>query len=225
MSTNLKSRTDNSLSPAGESLNKKPQQDRSKASLERMLAAARELMLERGSEEFTLQEVSQRGNVSIGSIYLRFESKDNLVRSVISEADHDIAAAEDTMFEDLQSNCSTLGEFVPLFVESYAEVLRTKAPLLRLSMERASFDPLVSGHGKARANAAAAAATAAMLVYENEIAGPDQKTKAESAFHVIFATLARRLSLGSTAESVEQNDWELLKRELGKMCLAYLRAI
>jgi AcrR family transcriptional regulator len=224
MSTNLKARTDDAPKPARESLNKKPQQDRSKASLERMLSAARELMLERGNEEFTLQEVSQRGNVSIGSIYLRFESKDNLVRSVIGEADRDIAAAEGAMFEDLQANCLSLGEFVPRFVEAYAEVLRTKAPLLRLSMERASFDPLVSVHGKARANEAAAAATSAMLVYKSEVAGPDQKTKAESAFHVIFATLARRLSLGSTAESVEENDWELLKRELGKMCLAYLRA-
>jgi AcrR family transcriptional regulator len=224
MSTNLKARTDAAPRPAQESLNKTPQQDRSKASLERMLSAARELMLERGNEEFTLQEVSQRGNVSIGSIYLRFESKDNLVRSVIADANRDIGAAEDTMFEVLKANCSSLGEFVPRFVEAYAEVLRTKAPLLRLSMERASFDPLVSKPGKARANAAAAAATAALLIYESEIAGPDQKTKAESAFHVIFATLARRLSLGSTGESVYENDWELLKQELGKMCLAYLRA-
>ena len=64
-------------------VSRKPQQGRSKASLERMLAAGRELMLDRGSEEFTLQEVSERGQVSIGSIYLRFESKDNLVRGVM----------------------------------------------------------------------------------------------------------------------------------------------
>ena len=71
---------------AVEDVSRKPQQGRSKASLERMLAAGRELMLERGSEEFTLQEVSERGQVSIGSIYLRFESKDNLVRGVIARS-------------------------------------------------------------------------------------------------------------------------------------------
>ena len=76
---------DESPALAVANVSRRPQQGRSKASLERMLAAARELMLERGSEEFTLQEVSERGQVSIGSIYLRFESKDNLVRGVIAE--------------------------------------------------------------------------------------------------------------------------------------------
>lgn len=206
------------------SMNRQPQQGRSKASLERMLAAARELMLERGSEDFTLQEVSKRGKVSIGSIYLRFESKDNLVRAVIAGSDRDIALAEDAMFAKLKAECGSLSEFVPRFVDAYAEVLRTLAPVLRLSMERAAFDPLVSGPGKARAIAAEEAATAAILEYEAEIAGDDAKTKAESAHHVIFATLARQLSLGSTGESVHSYDWELLKRELGRMCLAYLRA-
>lgn len=224
MPANLKTQPRHLSSQSGEGVSRKPQQDRSKASLERMLSAARDLMLERGSEDFTLQEVSGRGNVSIGSIYLRFESKDNLVRAVIRESDRDIGDAETAMFETLRAECASLGEFVPRFVEAYAEVLRTKAPLLRLSMERASFDPLVSHPGKARAEAAAAAATAALLDYEAEMGGSDCRTKAESAFHIIFATLARQLSLGSTAESVNQYDWDLLKRELGRMCLAYLRA-
>ncbi len=214
MSTALKQRA--------EKASRIPQQGRSKASLERMLTAARELMLERGSEEFTLQEVSQRGSVSIGSIYLRFESKDNLVRAVIAESDHDIGAAEDSMFEKLRAECHLLGEFMPRYVEEYAEVLRTQAPILRLSMERASYDPLVSGPGKERALAAEAAAASAMLEFQDEIAGTDKAMKAQSAHHVIFATLARQLSLGSTGESVHNYDWDLLKRELGRMCLAYL---
>jgi AcrR family transcriptional regulator len=125
------------------SVSRKPMQGRSKASLERMLAAARDLMIERGSEEFTLQEVSQRGNVSIGSIYLRFESKDNLVRAVIANALEEIGRDEKAMIDRLAA-CRTLDEFVPRFVESYAEVLRINAPLLRLCMQRAAYDPLVS---------------------------------------------------------------------------------
>lgn len=203
---------------------RKPQQGRSKASLERMLSAARELMLERGNEDFTLQEVSQRGNVSIGSIYLRFDGKDDLVRAVLEEAGHDIRLAEEAMFAKLKSQCTTLGDFVPSFVDAYAEVLRTYAPLLRLSMERASFDPLVAEPGKAHARIAENAALQAVLEYRSEIGGTDGEVKAESAYHVIFATLARQLSLGSTGESVHNYDWELLKRELGRMCLAYLRA-
>ncbi len=189
-----------------------------------MLAAARELMLERGSEEFTLQEVGQRGNVSIGSIYLRFESKDNLVRAVIASSDDELGAAEEAMFAMLRDQCTTLRQFVPSYVEAYAEVLKQFAPLLRLSMERASFDPQVSVPGKARANLAATVAISAMLGFSDAIAGPDPQTKAEAAFRIIFATLARQLSLGSTFESMDQIDWEQLKRELGRMTLAYLTA-
>ena len=52
--------------------------------------------------------------------------------------------------------------------------------------------------------------------------GNDKALKANSSYHVIFATLARQLSLGSTGESVHDYDWQQLKRELGRMCLAYL---
>jgi AcrR family transcriptional regulator len=224
MSTSLKQKHKVAAPPTGKGTSRQPQQGRSRASLERMLAAARELMLERGSEEFTLQEVSQRGNVSIGSIYLRFESKDNLVRAVIAESDGDIGAAEDAMFRMLRAESTSLGQFVPRYVEAYAEVLRQFAPLLRLSMDRAAFDPQVSAPGKVRANTAAAAATEAMLAFADEIAGPDRQLKADAAFRIIFATLARQLSLGSTFESMDPIDWEQLKRELGRMTLAYLTA-
>lgn len=209
---------------AVEDVSRKPQQGRSKASLERMLAAGRELMLERGSEEFTLQEVSERGNVSIGSIYLRFQSKDNLVRGVIANALETLAAAETTMLSELASNCKTLAEFVPAYVESYAEVLRQHAPLLRMTMERASYDPLVSAPGKEHALRAERTCTEAMLAHADEFGGSDNRVKAQSAYHIIFATLARQLSLGSSGEAVHDYDWSLLKREVGRMCLAYMRA-
>lgn len=201
-----------------------PQQGRSKASLERMLAASRELMLERGSEEFTLQEVSERGQVSIGSIYLRFESKDNLVRGVIAEALEVLRQEEDDMLARLARDCADLASFVPAYVEGYAEVLRCHAPLLRLTMERAAFDPLVSAPGKESALRAETNATNAMLAHSAEFGGKDHKVKAQSAYHIVFATLARQLSLGSSGEAVHDYDWNLLKQEIGRMVLAYFRA-
>lgn len=223
MSTGLKKKR-RAAPFAVETVSRKPQQGRSKASLERMLVAARELMLDRGNEEFTLQEVSQRGRVSIGSIYLRFESKDNLVRAVIAAVLAEVALDEGHMLEEVRKASKSLSEFVPTYVEAYAEVLRRNAPLLRLSMERASYDPLVSGPGKQSAYRSAAEGTAAMLAYAAEFGGGDHETKANAAYNIIFSTLARQLSLGSTSESVSASDWNLLKRELGRMCLAYLKA-
>lgn len=223
MPTRLKTR-DDSPALAVANVSRKPQQGRSKASLERMLAAGRELMIERGSEEFTLQDVSERGQVSIGSIYLRFESKDNLVRGVIAEALEALAQDEGALMERLARDCPDLAAFVPAYVEGYAEILRCHAPLLRLTMERASHDPLVSAPGKEHAMRAETQSTQAMLAHAGEFGGSDHVVKAQSAYHIIFATLARQLSLGSSGEAVHNYDWSLLKHEMGRMCLAYLRA-
>lgn len=208
-------------------VSRKPQQGRSLASLRRMLEAARDLMLERGNEEFTLQEVSERGQVSIGSIYLRFESKDNLVRGVIAEALDALAAEEKDLVARLRADSADLSAFIYGYVGGYAEVLRKHAPLLRLTMDRAQFDPQVAIPGKQHALRAERDAAQAMLAYAAEFGGSgpdDQMTKAQTGYHVIFATLARQLSLGSSGESAHAYDWQSMKRELARMCLAYLRA-
>lgn len=207
--------------PAVDAVTRKPQQGRSKASLERMLSAAEKLMLVRGNEEFTLQEVSQTGNVSIGSIYLRFDGKDDLVRAVISDHLERLSAEEDKMLAAV-TQAKTLKSFVTDFVEAYAELLKDHAALLGMTMQRAANDPLVSVPGKKSALRFADMSTAAMLKYADEMGGNDKALKVNSAYHVIFATLARQLSLGSTGESVHEYDWKLLKRELARMCLAYL---
>lgn len=209
---------------AADTVSRKPQQGRSKASLERMLAAAQRLMLERGNEDFTLQDVSKEGNVSIGSIYLRFESKENLVRTVITHHLGTMAADEDAMIGKVLSSSTSLDTFVPAFVAEFAEHLRNHAPLLRLSMLRAAYDPLVAIPGKESANRAAALCVEAMLRYRSEFGGDDNERKANAAYQIIFATLARQLSLGSTGESVHPQDWRELKFELGRMCLAYLKS-
>jgi AcrR family transcriptional regulator len=224
MPTAAKNASDHAVPFAVASVSRKPQQGRSKASLERMLIASREMMLERGSEEFTLQEVSQRGSVSIGSIYLRFESKDNLVRAVIANALEDIVEDEDAMFAKLSAECGSLGEFIPRYVDDFAEMLRRNAPLLRLAMARAAYDPLISGPGKDSALKSEESAKDAMLRFGGEIKGDDPAKKAKTAYMVVFAALARELSLGSTDESAHNYDWGEHKTELGKMCLAYLRA-
>jgi AcrR family transcriptional regulator len=182
---------------------RKPQQERSVASLERMLDAVAQLMIQRGNEDFTLQEVSQSGNVSIGSIYLRFEGKDSLVRAVIGTALERLAEEEDRVVSGANASAKTLAQFVPAYVHAYAEILRHHAPLLRLIMERAAYDPFVSARGKARARRAAEQASAALLSYVDEFGGINRELKANCAHHIVFAALVRELSLGSRGESAE----------------------
>src|SRR4051795_9056226 len=66
-----------------------PLQNRSRASLERVLDAGQKLLEEQGWEGFTVQEVSRRAKVSIGSIYARAPSKEALILAIYDRAvDH-----------------------------------------------------------------------------------------------------------------------------------------
>lgn len=201
----------------------KPRQGRSLASFQRMLDATKALMIERGSEDFTLQDVSERGNVSIGSIYLRFEGKDRLIHAVIAQELTTVIAGERAMLDMVLDQSKDLASFLPLYIDSYSNHLAANAPLLRTIMQRASVDPAVSGPGRETARKSAAMSTEAILTFRDEIGGDDPDKKAHAIFLIIFATLARQFGLGATTESGDPEVWNVTKHELAKMALAYLR--
>lgn len=205
----------------GSTLNGGPTQTRSLASLQRMIAAARDFMLKRGNEEFTLQEVSRAGKVSIGSIYHRFAGKEDLVRAVIAAELAHIAVAETRMIEGVLAKSKSLTDYVPRFVVGFAENLRKHSLMMRLAMQRASFDAQMLGTGNRSALQAATKASKAMLTFRSEIAG-DADTKARITFQMIFATLARHLSLDTRDPMAMNEDWQLLVDELSWMALSYL---
>jgi AcrR family transcriptional regulator len=201
-------------------LNKMPLQGRSRASSLRMLAAANDLMIERGSEDFSLQEICARGRVSTGSIYLRFGCRDNLVSAALSDQLTKIGEEEVAMMVNLQHRSPTLHRFMPLYIEAYAEVLQKYTIILRLATARASRDPIVAEIGKASARHSATSGTAAILNYAQEFGGGHHWTKANSVYQIICATLVRHL--GIDTNKGRESDWNVLKEELSTMCLAYL---
>ncbi len=208
---------------AASALSRKPRQGRSLASFRRMLDATKALMLERGSEEFTLQDVSERGAVSIGSIYLRFESKDRLLHAVIAEELQSIVEKEGEMIAGLLSESSSLAQFLPRYVDGYSNFLSTHSQLLRTIMQRASIDPAVSAPGRETAQRSADLSAKAILTFRDEIRSKDPERAAHSVFRIVFATAARQFGLGSTAESADDAIWATLKSELSTMALAYLQ--
>ncbi|WP_298287820.1 TetR/AcrR family transcriptional regulator [Novosphingobium sp.] len=208
---------------ASGALSRKPLQGRSLASFERMLEATKALMLETGGDAFTLQDVSERGQVSIGSIYLRFESKDRLLHAVIAEELKNVIRLEQAMLTETIAESPTLGEFLPRYIERYSSFLKIHAPLLRTIMQRAAVDPAVSEPGKETARRSATLSIEAILTYRDEIKSSDAADRAHAVFQIVFATIARQFGLGSSPESGDPAVWEFMKDELSKMALAYLR--
>jgi len=199
-----------------------PQQGRSRASFERMLKAAEELMAERGSVDFTLIEVGKRGKVSIGSIYCRFDSKDDLVRAVQARVLERVNVVQFEAIEKARAEASDLVALVEILVEGTAETLRRFADVLRPLMLRASTDPQVAEVGKARYGEVAAAVREALLEHRDEIRQPDAERAVDSAYRILYGPIARHLGFGSSMEAAWEGDWTILKEDLARMIAAFL---
>jgi AcrR family transcriptional regulator len=199
-----------------------PVQGRSKASYERMLAAAEELLRRKGSAEFTLNEVSRQGKVSIGSIYNRFESKEDLLHSVQLRVLERVDSTMEQRLNSAMEASRTLPQLVSGMIDALAETLREYQDVLGPLMSRATDDPLVAQTGKASYKATASAFTNAVLAYRHDIAHPDPRRSIEAVFRVIYGAIARYLGLGSTSTAAWEGEWTILKDDLGRMATAYL---
>ncbi|MFF5864437.1 TetR/AcrR family transcriptional regulator [Pseudomonas sp. NPDC012596] len=200
---------------------KQPKQDRSRASLERLMAASRELLRDGTFEQLTIGAISKLSGVSVGSIYARFQGKDDLFLAVMTNVLAEIDAEWATLLSAIRARELPLDKRVPAVVEMLAEHLKTHANLLRPLMGRAS-DKHVANCGKASYLKAAHGFQSLLLECCADIRHPNPPHAVEACFSITYAALARFLGLGSAAEASGEGDWEQLKKDLGIMCRGFL---
>jgi AcrR family transcriptional regulator len=201
---------------------REPKQARSRQSFEKTIEAALSLLQERGSDDFTLAEVSSRSRVSIGSIYARFEGKDDLIRVAHGRKMEDIDAVSAHLFGELHvAEDAGLEERARVAVESAVRILRRYADILRPFMLRATQDEAISRRG--------AASHAALAQHFSELlhGGPGDSIRQDDidwSFNVVYSVVARRLGLGSTIEGSGTGDWDETIEKLAGMVSSYLLA-
>ncbi|MEA1652799.1 TetR/AcrR family transcriptional regulator [Nitrospirillum sp. BR 11164] len=206
-----------------ETLARMPKQNRSHASFERVLEAATALLQERGYEDFTLNEVSRRSGVSIGSIYGRVDSKDALIRTVQARALVDIDEKERRVTDSARWQGYGLDRLVPGVVSEFGEFLKENSPLLRAFMVRAPMDPVIAQTGKRSHEAMAVRFETLLLSRRNEISHPEPERAVHACFAMAYASYARYLGLGSAMNVAGEGDWTALKGDISLMTLCFLK--
>lgn len=199
-----------------------PQQKRSRESYDRMLKAAEKLMVERGSGDFTLSEVSKVGRVSIGSIYCRFSSKEDLIYAVQADV---ISKVNDDIIEAIQSadeRSGTLSDLVVNLVDNFSAAFAKHAPILRAFMYLAAVDENVREVGKSGYERSEKMTVDTLMKRSNEIPHRHARRACESTFRIMYSVIARQLGLGTVEAPDERPEWKLLRKDLGKMCSLYL---
>ena len=200
---------------------KEPKQNRSKASLERLLNAACELLTENGYKDFTLQEVSKRAKVSIGSIYNRFKSKEDLIRLLQVRELETLEVETAMVITRIRRKQLKLRLLVPEVISEYANLLKKHKGILRPLMEISAVDEVVATYGKTHAAQNIADFIQLLLERKEEISQPDPARAVDHIFKVVYAALARYLGLGIMDGVSGEGDWEELLDDLSQITLHY----
>lgn len=202
---------------------REPKQARSRTSFDRALDAALALLIERRTSAFALTEVVDRSGVSMGSIYGRVKSKDDLLRSVHAREMGRVEIETLEVFEaSAESAPADLQTAVDRAIRSSAEVLRSNAEVLRPFMALAAQDPVIGRRGALGYEHMFGAFRAALLERRELIRHPELERSIRWSYTVTYSVLARWLGLGSEVEAAGEGDWDTMLSDLTQMVTAYL---
>jgi AcrR family transcriptional regulator len=106
--SHMKRKRTNSLNPR-----KKPQQRRSRVTIETIFEATIQVLLANGLDKITTIQIADRAGVSVGSLYQYFPNKNALLAAIVkrhvgSVADATIAACESAQGKTIGEMCATM---------------------------------------------------------------------------------------------------------------------
>jgi AcrR family transcriptional regulator len=200
---------------------RQPRQKRSQEAYARVLHAGREILEQDGVEGFTVQAVSKRAGVSVGSIYLRAPSREALLLAI--QADElERMEREEIWLDPAAPLPDSVREYVEGVVTKTAQQMLGNARILRAFMRRGPEDPEVWERGRAGSQRVASLFEAALLVCRDSIRHPDPDTAVDFAFRMVYSMTARRITHGSEFESTRPLSDDRYLRELARAVADYL---
>jgi AcrR family transcriptional regulator len=206
-----------------ENLIRPPLQRRSRESLERLLQTGLELLQEKGFDGFTLQELSQRAGVSIGSIYGRVEGREALIMAIYERAMESIDEEEHAKLERVQSLPGlSPRERVERVITTAAETMLANGDVLGVFMRQAPRNSEILTRAAEISSANARIFARALLAHREDMRHPDPELAVDVAWRMIYCTIARRITHGPRFESTRPLSDQRLVRELTRATLDYL---
>jgi AcrR family transcriptional regulator len=199
-----------------------PKQDRSRASFERVLEGAVELLEERGYDGFTLQEVSRRSRTSVGSIYCRVKSKDELFHAVHQYVLDQLDAEMNSILDPAKWEGVEPHKLIYFLVRELAEYLRRHTPILRAFISREQADAVVMKRGKKAHFKVAEKFEWLLCQHAAEFNYPDPEHAAAFCFNLTYASIAKHLDLDTITPALDGAKWNQLIDDLGRTVALFL---
>jgi AcrR family transcriptional regulator len=197
-----------------------PRQQRSRDSLERVLAAGIDVLAEHGWEGFTIARVASAADASVGLIYGRFKNKDALFAAIHERFMSEVEAAQAANFAGRPS--ASTDEVVRGAVDAVAASFSFNAAVLRVAMLRSAVDQAVAARGHRAIADLAQRFEGALLQRRADFVHEEPDVAVKICFRMVFATLSRRVMFGPLLDSEAEPDWDRTVGELGSACVGLL---
>ena len=113
---------------------KVPRQERSRATVERILEAGARVLIAYGYDGASTNRIARAAGVSPGSLYQYFTDKDAITAAVVNRLAEDVSANISTVFRSMAGRSPEEGTRVAL--TTLVEALAAQADLLRIAVEQ-----------------------------------------------------------------------------------------
>ena len=198
-----------------------PKQERSRVSFDRVLDTATRLLAKEGYEGFNITEVSRLSKVSIGSIYGRVDSKDDLLRSVQDRFLKEVDAEHLVWTDPALWKGQTLASMLPRLVDHFAQSMTQHAPLFRAFISRSLADPVLRSRGTRTYSLLLRRFSELLLQRRDEIHHSQPEHAVDVCGRLVWVSFASFLGI-ENAVTAHGGEIKELVGDLSQMCLLFL---
>lgn len=199
------------------------QQERSRRTEHQILQAGLALLGELGEAGITMSAVSERAGVSVGSIYRRFGSREDLLIAMTKEfaegfhhrLQRKLSAARP---EDLASPQAR----IRLATTAVARLFQQNAHALGRLILMGLAEPRIFREGQRASIAGGEDYIRFVLGASEHIRRPDPEAAIDYTYRMIYAVCAQRITQPANLDSRRQLGWDRLVTELVEANIAYL---
>ena len=173
-----------------------PQQQRSRDSLERVLKAGLEVLQEDGFIGFTVQKVSKRAKVSIGSIYARLPNREALILAVYEWAMAWSVEPDQGFERAAVQQYNSPRERIETIVLEFALLNLSHTSEFRIFARQAAVHDEIFARANVKTREVRSRFIAALGSSRDDVRHDDPERALAFVFTMVFSSIMRRISHG-----------------------------
>jgi AcrR family transcriptional regulator len=200
----------------------RPQQERSRSALARIITGASEVLVREGSNRFSMEDIAKAAGIPLASIYRRFKGKDSIVQAI----SFDTYTRIDEMIRDRMQghNFASAEEVVAELAAGIAAFSEKNLPLIRLMVSHSTAaDPALRDGILTARRRIIGYYTEAISGFLQHLPERRREVVAGISYEIVSSTMIGKVR-GDVPVSLELS-WSDLAQEVTKAATSYLELV